>query len=139
MRPSFRLSHVLIWPLSPGAQGATFGDVNGDGVCEVVVGTTAGYVYAFNGATGADAPGFPFRTHGRIMAPILLVDLTPSKKHIPPGGRGGGGGGGGSGEVDVGRRRPSQLHLVVMSFDGFLYAISGRSACADVYDIGETS
>jgi len=36
-------------------------------------------------------------------------------------------------------RGPSQLHLVVMSFDGFLYAISGRSACADVSDIGETS
>lgn len=115
-------------------QGATFGDINGDGICEVVVGTTAGYVYAFNGQTGADAPGFPFRTHGRIMAPILLVDLGPSK--------GGSKGAAGTSVEALRAKRqatPPQLHLVVMAFDGFLYAIAGRSGCADVYDIGETS
>lgn len=101
----------------------------------MVVGTTAGYVYAFNGVTGADVPGFPFRTHGRIMAPILLVDLGPSR-----GSKAGGSKATGVAALRAkGQATPPQLHLVVMAFDGFLYAIAGRSGCADVYDIGETS
>lgn len=37
--------------------------------------STGGHIWAFNGRTGADQGAFPFRTHGRIMAPALLVDL----------------------------------------------------------------
>ncbi|CAI7910425.1 unnamed protein product, partial [Closterium sp. NIES-54] len=69
-----------------------------------------------------DVGGFPFRTHGRIMAPILLVDL-----HKHAGGKGQHAG------------ASAGLHLVVVSFDGFLYAVDGRTGCADTFDIGETS
>ncbi|CAI7844543.1 unnamed protein product, partial [Closterium sp. NIES-54] len=71
---------------------------------------------------GKDVGGFPFRTHGRIMAPILLVDL-----HKHAGGKGQHAG------------ASAGLHLVVVSFDGFLYAVDGRTGCADTFDIGETS
>ena len=162
------------------AQGATVGDVNGDGRTEVVIGTSAGYirppllghfpalfffaqrrgkthdaralehraraactyvypeqaplsyytrhlcfpyppsrryVHVLDGRTGATATtrhkvsstlfkqtaAFPFRTRGRLMAPILMVRLHDN---LP------------------------QQHLVVLSFDGFLYTIDGMTGCA---------
>ncbi|GJP35206.1 hypothetical protein CLOM_g19716 [Closterium sp. NIES-68] len=105
------------------AQGASVGDVNGDGFTEVVLGSSSGHIYVLDGRTGKDVGAFPFRTHGRIMAPILLVDLH---KHA----------GGGKGHHVA---TSSGLHLVVVSFDGFLYAVDGRTGCADTFDIGETS
>lgn len=75
-----------------------FGDINGDGVLEVVFGTASGAVYALSGVSGRDVAPFPFRTHGRIMAPVLLVRLRDNSK---------------------------ALHAVVPSFDGHLYAIDG--------------
>ena len=54
-------------------------------------------------------PGFPFRTHGRIMASALITRLHDS---LP------------------------QQHLIVSSFDGHLYAIDGKTACADTYYLG---
>ncbi len=33
----------------------------------------------------------------------------------------------------------SALHLAVMSFDGLLYLINGKTGCADVVDVGEAS
>ncbi|CAI5525941.1 unnamed protein product [Closterium sp. Naga37s-1] len=104
------------------AQGASVGDVNGDGFTEVVIGSSSGHIYVLDGRTGKDVGGFPFRTHGRIMAPILLVDL-----HKHAGGKGQHAG------------ASAGLHLVVVSFDGFLYAVDGRTGCADTFDIGETS
>ena len=54
-------------------QGASFGDVNADGRLEVAFATNTGAVYLVDGSTGHDLPGFPFRTRGRIMAPVLLT------------------------------------------------------------------
>jgi hypothetical protein len=96
-------------------QGVSVGDINGDGQPEVVFGTTSGHVYAVRGENGHDVPAFPFRTHGRVMAPVLLINLKPSRP------RGGG------------------LDLVVTSFDGFVYMIEGDTGCADVIDVGETA
>ena len=45
---------------------------------------------------------FPFQTRGRIMAPVLLTQLAAPSE-------------------------PTALHLVVMSFDGYLYMIDGAS------------
>eukprot|EP00850_Spirogloea_muscicola_P022864 SM000315S11901 [mRNA] locus=s315:111541:117447:- [translate_table: standard] len=98
------------------AQGATVGDVNGDGSTEVVLGTTSGHIYVMRGANGMDVGGFPFRTHGRVMAPVLLVDLGRSTSS-----------------------QSTALALVVTSFDGYLYIIDGATACADAIDVGETS
>lgn len=93
------------------SQGASAGDVNGDGLLEIVFGTSSGHIYALEGATGADLKNFPFRTHGRVQSPVLITRLADGP----------------------------QQHLIVMSFDGFLYLIDGQDACADVVDIGESS
>lgn len=34
-------------------------------------------------------------------------------------------------------RSKSGLQIIVVSFDGFLYVIDGRSACYDLVDIGK--
>jgi len=93
--------------------GATFADVDGDGNIEVLLGSNNGHVHVLSGVTGMDVGPFPFKTFGKIMAPVLPVKLDD------PGMPG--------------------LQLVVMAFDGFLYAIDGKTACADSLDIGETS
>ncbi|KAM1159712.1 hypothetical protein ACFX19_033417 [Malus domestica] len=96
-------------------QGPTIGDVDGDGHTDVVVPTLSGNIYVLSGIDGSIVRPYPYRTHGRVMNQVLLVDL--SKK----------------GEKKKG------LSLVTTSFDGYLYVIDGPTSCADVVDIGETS
>lgn len=97
------------------AQGPSVGDVDGDGHTDLVVPTISGNIYVLNGKDGSYVKPFPYRTHGRIMSPVLLVDL--SKR---------------------GENRKG-LTLATTSFDGYFYLIDGQTACADVIDIGETS
>uniref|UniRef100_A0A2P2JQE4 Uncharacterized protein LOC105116623 isoform X1 n=2 Tax=Rhizophora mucronata TaxID=61149 RepID=A0A2P2JQE4_RHIMU len=97
------------------SQGPTVGDVDGDGHTDVVVPTISGNIYVLSGKDGSFVRPYPYRTHGRVMNQVLLVDLSK---------RGEKGGG---------------LTLVTTSFDGYLYLIDGPTSCADVVDIGETS
>jgi len=78
------------------------GDIDGDGMIEVVVGTMAGRIHALKGTDGSEVSGFPFQAGGRIMAPILLTQL-----HEPS--------------------VPTGMHLVTMAFDGYLYVIDAAS------------
>ena len=94
------------------AQGASVGDVDGDGSLEVVVGTSSGAIHVLRGATGEPVHPFPFYTNGRVMAPVLLTKL---------------------------RGDESAMTLVAVSFDGFVYLVDGKRACRDVIDLGETS
>nr|ASU91612.1 defective in exine formation 1 [Tapiscia sinensis] len=96
-------------------QGPTIGDVDGDGHTDVVVPTLSGNIYVLSGKDGSIVHPYPYRTHGRVMNQVLLVDL--SKR----------------GEKSNG------LTIVTTSFDGYLYLIDGPTSCADVIDIGETS
>ncbi|CAI9761855.1 unnamed protein product [Fraxinus pennsylvanica] len=96
-------------------QGATIGDVDGDGHTDVVVPTISGNIYVLSGKDGSTVRPYPYRTHGRVMNQVLLVDL--SKR---------------------GEKRKG-LTIVTTSFDGYLYLIDGPTSCADVVDIGETS
>ena len=80
-------------------QAVSFGDVNGDGELEVTFGTSSGYLYAVSGKTGRNIANFPFRTHGRIAAPVLITQLSQGLSQ----------------------------QLVVMSFDGHLYMVDGIS------------
>ncbi|KAM7463991.1 hypothetical protein LguiA_032112 [Lonicera macranthoides] len=96
-------------------QGPTIGDVDGDGHTDVVVPTISGNIYVLSGKDGSFLRPYPYRTHGRVMNQVLLVDLTKR------------------GEKKKG------LTLVTTSFDGYLYLIDGPTSCADVVDIGETS
>ena len=98
----------------------------------MVIGTASGHIDVLDGRPGKDVPPFPFRAHGRVMAPVLLLDLHARKPNMLAAG-GGGGRGRASDQVVHG------LHLIVLGFDGYLYAIDGRTGCADVVDIGETS
>ncbi|KAH8484996.1 hypothetical protein H0E87_026678 [Populus deltoides] len=95
--------------------GPTIGDVDGDGHTDVVVPTLSGNIYVLSGKDGSIVRPYPYRTHGRVMNQVLLLDL--SKR----------------GEKNKG------LTLVTTSFDGYLYLIDGPTSCADVVDIGETS
>ncbi|XP_029120714.1 protein DEFECTIVE IN EXINE FORMATION 1 isoform X2 [Elaeis guineensis] len=96
-------------------QGPTIGDVNGDGHTDVVISTVSGNIYVLSGRDGSQVHPFPYRTHGRVMSPVLLVDL--STRH----------------------EKSKGLTLVTTSFDGYLYLIDGATGCADAVDIGETS
>ncbi|KAL3639439.1 Protein DEFTIVE IN EXINE FORMATION 1 [Castilleja foliolosa] len=96
-------------------QGPSIGDVDGDGHTDVVVPTVSGNIYVLSGKDGSFVRPYPYRTHGRVMNQVLLVDL---KKR---------------GEKQKG------LTIVTTSFDGYLYLIDGPTSCADVVDIGETS
>ncbi|XP_058099558.1 protein DEFECTIVE IN EXINE FORMATION 1 [Magnolia sinica] len=96
-------------------QGPTIGDVDGDGHTDVVVPTISGKIYVLSGKDGSYVRPFPYRTHGRVMNQVLLLDLNKR------------------GEKKKG------LTLVTTSFDGYLYLIDGPTSCADVIDIGETS
>ncbi|KAG5243070.1 DEFECTIVE IN EXINE FORMATION family protein [Salix suchowensis] len=97
------------------SQGPTIGDVDGDGHTDIVVPTLSGNIYVLSGNDGSIVRPYPYRTHGKVMNQVLLVDLI---KH---------------GE------RSKGLTLVTTSFDGYLYLIDGPTSCADVVDIGETS
>lgn len=106
---------ILVWYTEHIPQAPTIGDVDGDGHTDVVVPTLSGNIYVLNGKDGLQVRPYPYRTHGRVMNQVLLVDL--SKR----------------GEKKKG------LTLVTTSFDGYLYLIDGPTSCADVVDIGETS
>uniref|UniRef100_A0ACD5WDP8 Uncharacterized protein n=1 Tax=Avena sativa TaxID=4498 RepID=A0ACD5WDP8_AVESA len=96
-------------------QRPTVGDVNGDGHTDVVVPTVSGNIYVLSGKDGSKVQPFPYRAHGRIMSPVLLLDMSKRGE------------------------KPQGLTLATTSFDGYLYLIEGSSGCADVVDIGETS
>ncbi|KAK4418972.1 protein DEFECTIVE IN EXINE FORMATION 1 [Sesamum alatum] len=96
-------------------QGPSIGDVDGDGHTDIVVPTLSGNIYVLSGKDGSIVRPYPYRTHGRVMNQVLLVDLNKR------------------GEKKKG------LTIVTTSFDGYLYLIDGPTSCADVVDIGETS
>ncbi|GAV68536.1 FG-GAP domain-containing protein [Cephalotus follicularis] len=96
-------------------QRPTIGDVDGDGHTDVVVPTVSGNIYVLSGKDGSMVRPYPYRTHGRVMNQVLLVDLSK------------------------GGEKSKGLTIVTTSFDGYLYLIDGPTSCADVVDIGETS
>lgn len=50
------------------------GDIDANGVLDIVFGTTMGYIWALSAETGAKLPNFPVKT-GEIRASALLVQL----------------------------------------------------------------
>ena len=81
--------------------------MNADGRLEVAFATNTGAVYLVDGSTGHDLPGFPFRTRGRIMAPVLLTRALPATLG---------------------------LQAVVPSSDGHLYVIDAATGKPQLHD-----
>ncbi|KAK6943074.1 hypothetical protein RJ641_028451 [Dillenia turbinata] len=96
-------------------QGPTIGDVDGDGHTDIVVPTLSGNIFVLSGKDGSEVRPYPYRTHGRVMNQVLLVDLNKRDE------------------------KKKGLTIVTTSFDGYMYLIDGPTSCADVVDIGETS
>lgn len=69
------------WPKRgrrPFASSPAFGDINGDGRGEVVIGCDDGAVYAFF-FDGESVPGFPTRTQADVFSTPALADLDGDK------------------------------------------------------------
>ncbi len=58
-------------------QAPVFGDVNGDGVLEVVLGSSSGVLFVLSGISGRDVAPFPFRTHGSLMSQVCHLNPSP--------------------------------------------------------------
>lgn len=113
---AFRADASEVWERHIGSAftaGVTFGDVNADGQLEAAFATNDGRVYLIDAATGITLKGFPFRTFGKVTAPVLITKLDTDK--IPG------------------------MQLVVTSHDGYLYAINWDGSCASTVDLGEAS
>jgi len=100
------------------SQGATIGDVDGDGTLDVVLATTTGHVWVLHGQTGKPLDGFPTKTDGKLISPVLLTQIkTPSR----------------------GSTSNGVMQLVVPSFDGGMYIFDGKGVCSHRVDIGESA
>jgi hypothetical protein len=63
-------------------QAPVFGDVNGDGVLEVVLGASSGALFVLSGISGRDVSPFPFlTTHGSLMAQVTNKTISHGKGH----------------------------------------------------------
>ena len=58
-------------------QVPVFGDVNGDGVLEVVLGSSSGVLVVLSGISGRDVAPFPFRTHGSLHSQVTATSPAP--------------------------------------------------------------
>ncbi|KAI8106939.1 hypothetical protein M9434_001589 [Picochlorum sp. BPE23] len=114
---AFRGDGTEVWESHVGSAftaGVTFGDVDGDGQLEGAFGTTDGRVYLVDAATGVTKKGFPFRTFGKISAPVLITKVDNADKN-------------------------AAMQLVLTSHDGYLYVIDPVSLCTSALNIGEPS
>ena len=57
------------------SEAMTVGDVDGDRVLDIVITTSAGYVIAVRGDTGAILSGFPIRLPAGVRAPATLLAM----------------------------------------------------------------
>lgn len=98
----------------------TFGDINGDGILDLVFGTSAGLIYALHGTNGTIHRNFPVKTNGPIVAPALLINLDS--------------------EYTESSGKAVPLHIVIPSHDGNLYVVDGREGCVvSTVHVGEKS
>ena len=59
------------------SQGASVGDIDGDGALELVVGTAAGRMHALRGSTGAEVGHIPLPSHPLCLEIYFLNRRWP--------------------------------------------------------------
>ena len=89
------------------SQAVSVADIDNDGTLDVVLGTVSGHLWALHGNNGSVLPRFPFKTNGKIVAPITI--LTP---HY------------------------AMPLLIFPSFDGHVY-VANAAGCMTSVDLGE--
>ena len=113
----------LLWQRNVGGISTAtpaVGDIDGDGMLDIVFGTTTGHLWALEGASGKVFKHFPFRTGKKIVSPVVLSDL----KNV-------------SASAKENRKRQRGLHLIVPSLDGYLYIIDSLTGCTNKVDFSE--
>lgn len=101
---TWRGARMPRWPKKakrPFASSAAFGDINGDGRGELVIGCDDGGVYAFH-VDGTSVEGWPFRTARDVFSTPALADLD----------------------------NHGGLEVIVGSDDGTVYALNGDGTLA---------
>ena len=105
------------------------GDVNGDGVLDVIVASTASVVYALcvifinfcsinnltlirRGDNGRFLGNFPVKLAGPVLSQPLLFQMNPAD---------------------------AQLHVIVHDYTGHIYVIDSFDGCVERIDLGGSS
>uniref|UniRef100_A0A7S3DAV6 Uncharacterized protein n=1 Tax=Palpitomonas bilix TaxID=652834 RepID=A0A7S3DAV6_9EUKA len=102
-------------------QGVLLWDFDGDSLLEVVVITSDGHLWVFEGGEGKLREGFPYTLHSKVYAPARMVLVN-----VP----------------DVGR----QSFLLISAMDGMLYTVGmqrdeggATTLCSSQLDYGENA
>jgi hypothetical protein len=97
------------------------GDINGDGVLDVVVVALVGHVWAFSGKDGKTLPNFPVKLDSMINSAPLLIPFPPF----------------GINSNWIASR--DGLTIIVHGLNGVVYFIGGKNGIVEKIDIGESS
>ena len=92
------------------AVAASVGDVDGDGLLDIVVGTTSGAVHALRARDGVEREQWPIDVGDKILAPLVLTKLRPKK---------------------------TGLDVLVATHEGAVHVVHGQKACAYVVNLDE--
>ncbi|KAN0012149.1 hypothetical protein ACTFIU_000373 [Dictyostelium citrinum] len=89
----------------------SIGDLDGDGVLDVIMSTFTTGIFAWNGKTGKSLQGYPLKFEPSIISPLLLLETNNN----------------------------NGLTIFVHANDGILYTINDNGKCIGRLDIGDFS